>query len=195
MGAKKPNRLVVLCHHRWALPVLAELHRSAGGAKFVTLSRRLGISRDSLRRTLAALAEHGWLKRNPGYGHPMRPEYVLTAAGAKLAPWCARLVRALKALKLDQSLLRKWSLPVLAGLRAGRVRFSELKVFLPGITPRALTLALKEMESAGLVKRFVLREYPPTTCYRLTARSHRLVPLLKRLEAEVSHGDRSRPGQ
>jgi DNA-binding HxlR family transcriptional regulator len=180
MPERKRCRLIFLCHHRWSLRVLAELYVGRG-AKFVTLAHRLGVSRDSLLRTLAALIEHGLLKRNPGYGHPLRPEYVLTPTGARLAPWCHRLVRALRALRLEPSVLRKWSLPVLAVLQAGRARFSDLKSSLPGVTARALALTLKDMESTGLIQRRVLTEYPPATCYQLTARSRTLRAPLRHL--------------
>ena len=76
------ERLAQLFHHRWAVPVLAELHRTSG-SRFVTLHRRLGIGRESLRRTLASLAEQDLVARNPGYGHPLRPEYVLTPNRAR----------------------------------------------------------------------------------------------------------------
>src|SRR5947207_13068422 len=66
-----------LFHHRWAVPVLAELRRERG-SRFVTLANRIGVTRDSLRRTLSALIDDGLVERNPGYGHPLRPEYVLT---------------------------------------------------------------------------------------------------------------------
>ena len=69
--------LPALLHHRWAVPILAVLHREKG-AKFVTLGSRLGVSRDSLRRSLDRLTQQRLVRRNPGYGHPMRPEYVLT---------------------------------------------------------------------------------------------------------------------
>ena len=39
---RPPDGLVNLFHRRWAVPVLAELERDHG-AKFVTLSRRLGM--------------------------------------------------------------------------------------------------------------------------------------------------------
>src|SRR4249919_2574906 len=55
-----------LFHFRWSLPVLAELHRN-GGAKFVTLSQRLGVGRETLRRTLDSLVDAGLVARNPGY--------------------------------------------------------------------------------------------------------------------------------
>ena len=69
--------LTVLVHHRWALPVLGELYRD-DGAKFVTLVHRLNVSKDSLARTLEHLRTLDLAVKNPGYGHPLRPEYVLT---------------------------------------------------------------------------------------------------------------------
>ena len=48
----------VLFHHRWSIPVLAQLHRSSG-SRFVTLAKGLGVSRESLRQTLGALVEAG----------------------------------------------------------------------------------------------------------------------------------------
>ena len=64
-----------------------------------------------------------------------------------------------------ETLLRKWSVPVLAELREER-RFSELRAALPGITPRALALALRDLEAARLVRREVLPTRPPSTVYR-----------------------------
>jgi DNA-binding HxlR family transcriptional regulator len=62
--------------------------------------------------------------------------------------------------------LKKWSLPVLAELGAPR-RFSELRAALPA-TPRALALALKELEAAGLVRRTVTDDRPPRVRYEAT---------------------------
>lgn len=172
-----PGEIIQLFHHRWAVPVLAELERGAG-CKFVTLGHRLGVSRDSLRRTLDALIEWGLLRRNPGHGHPLRPEYILTPRGARLAPWCLRIMGALDTLGIEEEALRKWFLPVVAALRRGNDRFADLKASLPGITARALTLSLKSLQRTGLVKRTVRDGYPPTTSYRLTSRSRPLWPLL-----------------
>jgi DNA-binding HxlR family transcriptional regulator len=160
-----------LFHFRWSLPVLAELHL-AGGTKFVTLANRLGVGRETLRRTLDALVEAGLVARNPGYGHPLRPEYVLTKRGRQIGPAAVRLVDALRDEGLEDVGLKKWSLPVVLELAAER-RFAELRTALR-VSPRALTLALKDLAHAGLVERRVHDGFPPSTTYRLTGRARRL---------------------
>jgi DNA-binding HxlR family transcriptional regulator len=165
-----------LFHHRWAVPVLAEL-RSRRGARFVELRNALAIPRDSLTRTLAALADAGLVARNPGYGHPLRPEYVLTAEGARIAAACQRLLAELDG--LQDVALRKWSMPVVRALSGSRLRFSELRDALPGVTSRSLALALKELQSAGLVERTVIDDYPPATVYELTPSALRLARALR----------------
>jgi DNA-binding HxlR family transcriptional regulator len=177
------STLVTLLHRRWAPAILAELHRTSG-SRFVALAHRLGSSRESLRSTLHALVAAGLVRRNPGYGHPLRPEYLLTERGAELAPACTELVAALDRLDLRELGLRKWSLPaVLAIADAREARFSQLAHDLPGITPRALTLALKDLVAAGLVEREVTSDYPPATVYRLGRHVAPLVPILRRLAA------------
>ena len=57
--------------------MLAEIERSRG-SRVATLTGRLGVGRESLRRTLAALQAEGLVERNPGYGQPLRPENLLT---------------------------------------------------------------------------------------------------------------------
>ncbi len=89
------SHMAALFHRRWAVPVLAQLHRDRG-AKAITLTNGLSVSRESLRATLDELIEHGWIARNPGYGHPMRPEYLLTRRGEKLGPTCVRLMAMLR---------------------------------------------------------------------------------------------------
>jgi DNA-binding HxlR family transcriptional regulator len=179
------SRLPELFHHRWAPGVLAELDRT-GGSRFVTLTNRVGVGRESLRRTLAALIDGGLVGRNPGYGHPLRPEYVLTARGARVAPVCADLVAGLRELGVEGAALKKWSLPVVLALGGpGRRRFSALQERLREITARALALALKDLTAAGLVDRAVTDGYPPASVYSLTAAGARLLPILRRLEAAL----------
>lgn len=169
-----------LFHHRWAAPVLAELHRSKG-SRFVTLSNKLGLGRESLRRTLAALIDAGLVMKNPGYGHPLRPEYVLTERGKSVAPACARLLAALQRLDANDVGLKKWSMPAVLALADGERRYSELRKLLPEVTPRALTLALKDLAAAQLIERRVTRDYPPATVYRLRPRAQPLARILTTL--------------
>lgn len=171
------SSLVELFHFRWAVPILAELHRQRG-SRFVTLARTLGLSRETLRQTLAALIDARLVARNPGYGHPLRPEYLLTDRGLPVGEACRPLIEALRRRELEEVGLKKWSMPVLAALTHEPRRFSELRLDLAGISPRALTLALKDLEAAGLVERRVTDDYPPATVYRLTRRAGPLAELL-----------------
>ncbi len=174
------NRFISLFHRQWAVRVLVELRRSRG-AKFVTLHSRLGVGRATLRATLDDLIAEGWVLRNPGHGHPMRPEYKLTAAGARLAPCLGRLLGTVRRLEIEPIAFRKWTLPVTWALGECPHRFGELRRQLPGITPRALTLSLKDLEGDRLVHREVLDDYPPVTSYSLDRRARpvyrALVPL------------------
>jgi DNA-binding HxlR family transcriptional regulator len=159
------TELVDLFHHRWAAPVLALL-AERGGARFVELQRRLGVTRESLRRALDALVELEYVRPNEGHGHPLRPEYLITDHGRTAAGLASLVSRA----SVRETLLRKWSVPVLASLGEPR-RFSELRAELPGVTPRALALALRDLEDAGLVRREVLATRPPSTVYRSRRRA------------------------
>jgi len=144
-------RLGQLLHHRWALPIIVEIHQS-DGAKFVTLVNHLKVSKDSLSRTLQALIALDLVIRNPGHGHPLRPEYVLTPGGMVLGDPALRLMRLLQDLKIEQVALRKWSLPVLLALLGGVERFSGVLEIFPALTTRALSLTLKDLEGAGLIE-------------------------------------------
>ena len=158
-------QLVELFHHRWAAPALALLDER-GGARFVELQRKLGVTRESLRRALDALVGLDYVRRNEGYGHPLRPEYLITVDGRAASQLAARV----SASRARDTLLRKWSVPVLASLDEPR-RFSEIRSRLTSVTPRALALALRHLEDAGLVRRDVLPTRPPSTVYRATQRA------------------------
>ena len=166
------TELIALFHHRWSAPVLVEILRQKG-SRFAALAGRLGVGRGTLRRTLDSLLELGLVARNPGYGHPLRPEYVLTAKGNAVAERCAKLLAAAE----DDIVLRKWTLPVLVALERA-ARFTQLRAELPGVTPRALALALKDLQAAGLAERRVEDVYPPIVVYRATTRGRRLQRLV-----------------
>lgn len=171
--------LARLCHYRWALPVVAQLHVERG-AKFVTLVNRLSVGRDSLTRTLRGLGELGLVQRNEGYGHPMRPEYVLTEKGRGIGDDCRRLVQLLEKEELLKIGLRKWSLPIVHTLAAEPARFSALSQQLQGSTPRAVTGTLKTLCSHHLIDRRLVDEYPPVSLYGVSQRG---MPLIQPLAA------------
>jgi DNA-binding HxlR family transcriptional regulator len=62
----------------------------------------------------------------------------------------------------------KWSVLVVALLRAGPKRFTELRNLIEGISQRMLTLTLRGLERDGLVKRTVEPTIPPRVDYELT---------------------------
>ena len=176
------SSIASLSRHRWALPILVRLDATSG-SRFVPLANGLGLSRDALRQTLDALIEAGLVMRNPGYGHPLRPEYVLTVRGRRIAAISSALLDALREAGVEQVGLRKWSVPILAALSSER-RYGELRRAV-GATPRALTLALKELVTAGLVERRVHDGFPPSTTYRITPRSRPLRRHARRLAAAL----------
>lgn len=168
-----------LFHHRWAVPVLAVLGRTPG--RTPNLVHALGAGRESVARALRELVELGLVARNPGYGHPLRPEYLVLPAGATLVPAAAALVEELDRLGVIETGLKKWSMPVVHALADDPRRFSQLRVLLPDATARALTLALKDLVAAGLVRRTVTDDFPPSTVYRLTGAAAPLLDPLTRL--------------
>lgn len=160
--------LVQLGSHRWLIPLLADL-AAHKGARFVELIHRLGLSRDSCARTLEAAQAIGWVRRNPGHGHPLRPEYILTEAGAAAAARAATIAEAHRALGLPPGGATRWGLPLVAGIGAGHDRFNALSRLLAPATPRALSQGLSALGRHGLVTREVLDLRPPASRYDLTA--------------------------
>ncbi|WP_207536278.1 winged helix-turn-helix transcriptional regulator [Desertivirga arenae] len=71
----------------------------------------------------------------------------------------------------------RWKLLILCKLENGKLRFSELRDKINGITERMLTLQLRELEKEGLVKRTVYAEVPPRVDYELTKIATELLPI------------------
>lgn len=180
--------LIALTHHRWAIPIVAELWGdtpSVGGCKFVTLLKRLEPSRDALTNTLTDLIEQGWIVRNPGIGHPLRPEYILTPKGKRIGRAAARLVRAMKHADVSDIGLRKWSLPILCAIASKSSRFNQLKATLRGITVRALALALKDLHDSMLISRTITDGFPPTPHYHLAPPARRVTAAARALARDI----------
>lgn len=159
--------LVQLGSHRWLVPLLADL-AAHKGARFVELIHRLGLARDSCARTLDAAQTIGWVRRNPGHGHPLRPEYILTEKGEAAAARAATIAAAQGAIGLPLGAATRWGLPLIAGIGAGHDRFNALSRLLAPATPRALSQGLTALGEHGLVIREVVDMRPPASRYELT---------------------------
>ena len=168
MPSRSPDPLLAqLTSHRWLVPLLADL-AAHKGARFVELVNRLQLARDRLTRTLDAAAAIGWVQRNPGHGHPLRPEYILTDAGHAAALRAATIAEAQAAIGLPPGAATRWGLPLVAGIDAGHDRFNALARLLAPATPRALSLGLTALGQHGLVVREVVDGRPPSSLYGLT---------------------------
>lgn len=163
---KQLDLLIELVHHRWNIPIVAELFRRSG-AKFVTLAKALGVGRASLSASLRDLIELGFVMKNPGHGHPMRPEYILTEAGKRIGDDCLRLRHLLRRRDEEDVAYRKWTLPLVAAIGEDTRRFNEVQLILPDASPRAITLGLKTMLNERWAKRSLIDDFPPTAGYAL----------------------------
>jgi DNA-binding HxlR family transcriptional regulator len=168
-----PDDLRWLVGSRWFAPVLATASREEG-VRSAALVARLGISRSMLGGVLAQLVGKGWLTRNPGHGHPLRPEYVLTDSGRPVGAWCDRIMEERRSLGLDGRELGRWALPLVGRLDRGWAQFSWLETQLAPISPRSLSLALKQLLEVRLVERRLEESFPPRPLYGLTGRGQRL---------------------
>ena len=166
--------LIELVHHRWNIPVIAELYRQSG-AKFITMVNHLGVSRASLSTSLVNLIDLGLVQKNTGYGHPMRPEYLLTPAGERIGEQCMKLTSTLQRADETDLAFRKWTLPLIAVIGEETRRFNELRSQLDGATPRAITLGLKSLLHQRWATRTLIDEYPPAAGYRLIHRGRRVL--------------------
>lgn len=144
--------LVNITSRAWALPILSSLHSGVAGRQAPLLAAT-GASRTAFAQSMDHLIELGLMQRNPGYGHPLRPEFRLTASGRTAAAIAHRIDDL--SVAEDWALLRRsWTLPVLTALHTPR-HFGDIKRNLPTITDRALSLSLQSMETRNWVCRSV----------------------------------------
>lgn len=68
----------------------------------------------------------------------------------------------------------RWSMMILHNLLEGKTRFGELQKELSPISPKTLSLRLKELEKEGIVKRKIIAEVPLHVEYSLTAKGQSL---------------------
>lgn len=143
--------LVKLTSRAWSLNILALLHQGVPGRQAPLLAAT-SASRTSFASSLEHLVQLELLERNPGHGHPLRPEYRLTQTGIDVAETANRLVTAVPDDEEFALLRRSWTVPVLALTDTPR-RFSVIKADLATITDRALSTSLFQLEAREWLQR------------------------------------------
>lgn len=71
----------------------------------------------------------------------------------------------------------KWTFLILRDLFYGPKRFAELEKSLIGISPRTLSLRLKELENENIIDRTVYSTMPPHVEYSLSEKGQTLRPI------------------
>ncbi|WP_039019033.1 winged helix-turn-helix transcriptional regulator [Halocynthiibacter namhaensis] len=146
------NQFVNITTRAWTLPILAKLHDGVAGRQAPLLAAT-GAGRTAFAQSMEHLIQLELLERNPGHGHPLRPEFRLTTTGQAAAELAYNVYS--HAEEGDQGLLRRsWTLPVLAALQSSG-QFSMIQRRLPRITDRALSQSLKTLEDRAWVHRCV----------------------------------------
>ena len=128
--------LVNITSRAWAIPILSNLHAGIAGRQAPLLAAT-GASRTAFAQSMDHLIAMGLLERNPGYGHPLRPEFRLTQQGIAAAA-IANKIQTVSA-QQDQDLLRRiWTLPILTAVHTPS-HFNDIKRNLHRVTDRALS--------------------------------------------------------
>ncbi len=172
------NLLVNISARAWAIPILAQLHAGVAGRQAPLLAAT-GASRTAFSQSMGHLIDLGLLERNPGHGHPLRPEFRLTALGIAAAKIAHNVHKTTS--PDDRVLLRRsWTLPILATLHRPRP-FGEIRQTLGPITDRALSQSLRSMEAHDWVDRRVDEtSRPPKPMYCAINRGTEINQVLQR---------------
>ena len=100
----------------------------------------------------------------------------MTTPPALLAPFRCPIARSLAVVG------DRWTILIMRDLvRLGPRKFHDLERSLSGISPNTLSLRLKRLEEAGIVKRRFYEQHPPRAEYVLTEVGNELRPVLKAL--------------
>lgn len=152
--------LVKLTSRAWSLDILALMHSGTPGRQ-ASLVSASGAGRTALVQSLDHLVDIGLLERNPGHGHPLRPEYRLTCKGQATAI-IADNIRGVVHEPDGRNLLRRaWTVPILVASQKPR-HFTDIKTELDSITDRALSQSLKQLQGQHWLLRTVDSAIIPT---------------------------------
>lgn len=157
--------IVKVTSRAWSLDILALMFSGTPGRQAPLLSAS-GANRTAFTQSLVHLVDLGLLERNPGHGHPLRPEYRLTPMGAKIAA-IAEKIKTIAPRRAQNALLRRaWTIPVLAVSRRPRY-FGEIKSDLKPVTDRALSQSLQRLQANQWIRRDIdATKHPPRPLYQ-----------------------------
>jgi DNA-binding HxlR family transcriptional regulator len=79
-----------------------------------------------------------------------------------------------------------WAPNVIWHLREGPRRFSELRIDIPPVSAKVLSVRLRELEARGVVRRTIQPTSPPSVEYSLTPMGLELIPALDAI-VQVGH--------
>lgn len=159
--------LVKITSRAWSLNILALMHEGVPGRQATLLSASKA-SRTSFAASLGHLVDLGLLQRNPGHGHPLRPEFRLTKKGAQIAKIASEIIDAVPPPAETKILRKTWTVPILAVTESPRY-FVDIKSNLPSITDRALSQSLSLLHEEKWLRRDVdLSRRPLRPTYQAT---------------------------
>jgi len=161
------NTIVKVTSRAWSLDILALMNSGVAGRQ-APLLLATGAGRTAFAKSLGHLVELGLLERNPGYGHPLRPEYRLTPKGSEIAKIAGNIAYTIPNNANFAPLRLTWTVPVLSVIETPR-RFTEIKSDLFPITDRALSKSLYQLQSLDWLRRDINTEdRPPHSTYQAT---------------------------
>ena len=76
----------------------------------------------------------------------------------------------------------KWSFLIIKNLFEGTRRFGELRKALHGVSPKTLTMRLRELEIKGIIERKAYATIPPKVEYSLTEKGRSLDKIIKEMK-------------
>lgn len=79
-----------------------------------------------------------------------------------------------------------WTPNIIWHLSGGARRFNELRIDIPPVSAKMLTVRLRELEDKGIVSRVVKPTSPPSVEYSLTELGKDLLPAINAI-VEVGH--------
>ena len=131
---------------------------------------------------IVELDELYWFLERKPHTKTRENVYIMTMVSRNLRQIVGHVVSTDKSSQTIQKMVDAAKLPILCALTAnGTTRYNDLLRNIKGISNTMLSKSLRELEDAGLVKRFEYLEIPVRVEYALTEKAVRLQPILLEL--------------